>query len=158
VILYRWDRQPEEGLINSSSYLSSDLLEWLTPDGRIQQSSLEQCKALCFFTEAGKPDLFVAHSTFDRRPKSAGLWTRLFFRDGSVLDGILSHNLLEWPTTGYLLLPPQARASRQRIFVPRSALIATELRGVIGVASGAAAKQAPRAEKSGDSQLSMFDS
>ena len=155
-MLYRWERQPVEGIIDPSTYLLPDHLEWITPDGRLQVCSFSDCKALCFVSEASKADLFLEHNLFDRRPRVAGLWTRFLFRDGAKLDGVLSHNLLEWPAFGYFLVPPQARASRQRVFVPRAAIVSTELRGVIGAGKATAGRQDRKASLL-DRQLSIFD-
>jgi hypothetical protein len=156
VILYRWDRQPEEGLVSPGSYLFNDHVEWITPDGRLRDCSFENLKALCFVSENGKADLFTEHNLFERRPRAPGLWTRFVFRDGAVLDGILSHNLLEWPAAGYFVVPPQARANRQKVFIPRAALAGTELRGVVGGAGRGAVKLDTSAGGS-ERQLSIFD-
>jgi hypothetical protein len=159
-ILYRWDRQPAEGVvqfdpIHPASFLRDDRLEWMTREGHLEICSLESCKALCFVSESGKSDLFSEHNLFERRPRVPGLWTRFKFRDGTLLDGILSHNLLEWPASGYFVVPPQARASRQRVFIPRSALAGTELRGVVG-GPGYPLKGREPARKE-ERQLSIFD-
>ena len=121
-----------EAIINPAAYLTDDRVEWITTDGKVQSCLLAECKVLCFVSETGKADLFTVHNLFERRPRVPGLWTRFTFRDGHVLDGILSPNLLEWPLPGYLITPPQARASRYKVFIPRLALTRTELRGVVG--------------------------
>jgi hypothetical protein len=157
VLLYRWDRQPEEGFINPSSYLHLDHLEWLSVDGRLQQAGLELCKAVCFASEGTRTDLFTHHNLFERRPRVAGLWTRFFLRDGSVLDGMLSHNLLEWPEAGYLIVPPPARAARQKVFLPRVSLVGTELRGVVGGSTSPLAKKSEGASDLTERQLSIFE-
>lgn len=130
----------------------------MTLTGNLQKFAYGEIKALCFATETSKPDLFGEHNFFERRPKVPGLWTRFTLRDGDRLDGILSHNLLEWPPTGYLVTPPRAGAGRQRVFLPREAVTATELRGVVGVSGRAAgvSSQAERDKPAG--QLSMFES
>jgi len=156
VILYRWERQPGEGLVNPASFIQEQSLEWMSPQGRVEVCPLASCKAICFVSEGAKPDLFTEHNTFERRPRVPGLWTRFRFRDGSVLDGILSHNLLEWPPTGYFIVPPAARANRQRVFIPRSALVATELRGVVG-GTGRAALKSPEISRPEERQLTIFD-
>jgi hypothetical protein len=129
----------------------------MSPQGRVEMCPLESCKAVCFVSEGARPDLFTDHNTFERRPRVPGLWTRFRFRDGAVLDGILSHNLLEWPASGYLITPPQARAARQRVFIPRAALTGTELRGVVG-GSARAATEAPASTAAEARQLSIFES
>jgi hypothetical protein len=113
-------------------------------------------KALCFASERSSNDLFTAHNLFERRPKVPGLWTRFTFRDSDQLDGILSHNLLEWPNPGFFLTPPRANATRQRVFVPREAVNRTEILGVVGASALRAAKRAKG--KAAEDQLKMFDS
>ena len=102
-------------------------------------------------------DLFRADNLFERRPKTPGLWTRFHFRNGEMLEGVLSHNLLEWPAAGYLIIPPKARATRQRVFVPKLALAGTELRGVVGASAAAALKEADRKTPKPGNQLNMFE-
>lgn len=143
--------------MNPGSYLLENHIELITLTGAVQTPVYAECKALCFISETGRADLFTEHSLFERRPKVPGLWTRFTFRDGDRLDGILSHNLLEWPPTGYLVAPPRMGATRQRVFIPRAALAGTELRGVVGRSAVAARKRASdEPEKDGD-QLSMFE-
>lgn len=157
VVLYRFDRQPVEGIVNPSGYLLDDHIELITVTGSLQGVRYAEFKALCFISEGGRADLFAEHPLFERRPKVPGLWTRFTFRDGDRLDGILSHNLLEWPSAGYLITPPRAGATRQRVFIPRAALVGTELRGVVGRSSVAVNRK--KTDDSGpDSQLRMFDS
>ena len=157
VILYRWDRQPQEGFVNAGNYLQEQHLEWLTADGRVQTASLEACKALCFVSEGAKADLFTESFVFERRPRMPGLWTRFLFRDGTLLEAILPANLLEWPTHGFLATPPPLRSLRQRVFIPRLAVTRTELRGVIGGASARLGKSGQEVAAKGEKQLSIFD-
>ncbi len=145
-----------EGLVNLASYLIESQAEWMTADGRVQQSSLDEIKVICFVSDSGKSDLFVTHSVFERRPRLQGLWTRFLFLDGDLLEGVLPHNLLDWPRQGYLAVPPQARANRQRVFVPRSSLVATELRGVVGGGHSMTAKP-DTVRLPGERQIRMFE-
>jgi hypothetical protein len=149
VVLYRFDRQPLDGIINPAAYLLVSGVELITSGGNVQSIPYREVKALCFVVEFGVTDLFLRHRFFERRPRVPGLWTRFTFLDGEQLDGILPHNLLEWPPQGYLIVPPRASASRQKVFVPREALRSTELRGVVGVSH-------PRQRKPGEDQLEMF--
>ena len=157
VVLYRFDRQPLEGIVNPSTYLMEDGIELITLEGNVRAVEYRESKAICFVSEAGEADLFQQHNLFERRPKVPGLWTRFTFRDGDRLDGILSHNLLEWPEHGYLISPPRAGATRQRVFVPRTALSGTELRGVVGRSLVASGQRRKRTIDRGG-QLTMFDS
>lgn len=144
-----------EGVVHPAAYLLPDHIELITLSGSLQTTTYQDCKALCFVSETGNADLFTEHSFFERRPKVPGLWTRFTFRDGDRLDGILSHNLLDWPEAGYFITPPKSGASRQRVFIPRAALAYTELRGVVGSSASARKQKPTRAE---EDQLTMFDS
>jgi hypothetical protein len=157
VVLYRFDRQPLQGIVNPASYLGQDRVEVITLDGNLQTPAYGEIKAICFVSDAGRTDLFDDHSLFERRPKVAGLWTRFTFRDGDQLDGVLPQNLLEWPNAGYLLTPPHSGASRQRVFVPRAALSQTELRGVVGKPAGAPSPRSKPTVARDSGQLTMFE-
>ncbi|MGA8028854.1 MAG: hypothetical protein WB992_17065 [Bryobacteraceae bacterium] len=157
VVLYRFDRQPLEGIVNPGSYLLDRHVELITVGGNLQSAAYTDFKALCFISESGRADLFSDHNLFERRPKVPGLWTRFTFRDGDRLDGILSHNLLDWPEPGYFITPPRAGASRQRVFIPRAALTGTELRGVVARSAISSGRRMKFGTKQRDDQLKMFD-
>ena len=157
VVLYRFDRKPVEGLVNPAAYLLEAGVEFMSLDGNIQQISYAEVKALCFVSDTGSTDLFTDHSLFERRPKVPGLWTRFTLRDADRLDGILSHNLIEWPASGYLITPPRVGISRQRVFLPRAAVAATELRGVVGASAISVLTNAKAKTVVRTGQLSMFD-
>ena len=158
MVLYRFDHQPVGGIVNPSAYLLENRVELITLDGNLHAALFTEFKALCFASEPGEADLFTQHNLFERRPKVPGLWTRFTFRDGDRLDGILSHNLLEWPPAGYFVIPPRAGAARQRVFIPRAALTGTELRGVVGRSALASRRREERPAAPDRSQLTMFDS
>jgi hypothetical protein len=155
VLLYRFDRLPIEGFASGS--LSGGPLEVITQGGSLQPLVPSEIKAICFISEGAKADLFTADPLFQRRPKLPGLWARFTFRDSEKLDGILPHNLLDWPQEGYLLIPPKTSSTRQRVFIPRSALLDVECRGVVGRPASASKRSSPGAIATGE-QLPMFDS
>jgi hypothetical protein len=157
VVLYRFDRQPLEAVVHPGAYLLPDHIELITADGKLQTAPYESVKALCFASEAGPADLFTESSLFERRPKVPGLWTRFSFRDGDRLDGILSPNLLEWPKEGYVITPPKSGAVRQRVFIPRAAILGTELRGVVGSSAPARARGRKEDLAKEQDQLRMFE-
>ncbi len=128
----------------------------ITTSGTFIGVGYNEMKALCFVSDNAQANLFDVHPFFERRPKAPGLWTRFTFRDGAKLDGILSHNLLEWPENGYFVTPPHAGTQRQRVFIPRLALIHTELRGVVGT-SGASGDGRRKDLTIVERQLPMFE-
>ena len=69
---------------------------------------------------------------FLTRPKMDGLWVRLAFRDGDLMEGVLPNNLLQLEHYGFTVIPPDSYGNRQRVFVPRAALRSVEVLGVVG--------------------------
>ena len=155
VLVYRFDRQPVEAIVSPSDYLRDSYLEIITAGGSFQKIAYSEVKAVCFAREPERADLFTEENVFERRPKLAGLWTRFAFRDGSVLEGVLSHNLLDWPAQGYVITPPRAGSSRQLVFIPKQALVETQLRGVVGLPP--AQKRRGEKDRRDEAQLSMFE-
>lgn len=155
MVLYRFDRQPLECIVNPGAYLREQHVELITAGGMLQAAAFEEVKAVCFVSGSGAPDLFTSHSLFERRPKIAGLWARFTFRDGDRLEGVLSHNLLEWPAAGYLIAPPRAGSNRQRVFIPRAAVAGTEMLGVVGRPGAVPQRRRPAPDLK---QLNMFES
>ncbi len=144
-------------MVGSAAYSSSDHVEILTRDGGLQIIPFQELKALCFVSENERADLFERHKSFDRRPKTSGLWVTFQFRDDDYLEGILSHNLLDWPKEGYLISPPHAGANRQRVFVPKLAITVTVLRGVIGTSASLPSRSPKKKPTDDGGQLTMFD-
>jgi len=130
VIVRRFDRENLTGFVNSLSYLQPHNLELLTPEGSLILLPYEDVKSVCFVkdfeAEAESRRVFLT------RPKLEGLWVRMLFRDGEVLDGILPNNLLAWEFAGFTVTPPEPDANNQRVFVPRAALKSIQVLGVVG--------------------------
>ena len=54
------------------------------------------------------------------------------FRDGEVMEGIIPNNLLQIGHHGFVVIPPDPYGNQQRVFVPRQAVLAVEVLGVVG--------------------------
>jgi len=130
VIVRRFDRETLTGFINPFSYLQPQSLELLTPNGSLLTLSYSEVKSVCFVKDF-EADV-ESRKVFLNRPKLAGLWVRMVFRDGEVLDGILPNDLLAWEIAGFTVTPPEPDANNQKVFVPREALRSIEVLGVVG--------------------------
>ena len=157
LILYRFDRQPVEALVHADAYLLAAGIELMFLDGNLQVIDYNNVKAICFAAEGAPADLFTAQTAFERRPKTPGLWASFRLLDDDLLEGVLPHNILEWPAQGYFLTPPRANTYRQRVFLPRQAVRETALLGLVGKANALASKTSKKVEVAGARQLSMFD-
>lgn len=104
----------------------------MSPDGSVAQIPFSQVKAVSFVRDLDGSGVLSERKEYLARPKTAGLWVELCFRDGDKLEGVLSNNLLLLEPYGFGLTPPEATGNAQRIFVPRQALEEATVLGVVG--------------------------
>lgn len=130
-IIRRFDREPLAGYVNPVSFLRPGGVELLFPDGKIQTVPYADIKSIAFvrdFEQGGSAD----RATFLTRPKMEGLWVRLHFRDGDVLEGVMPNNLLQIDPYGFSIVPPDSMSNQHRVFVPKGALRSVDVLGVVG--------------------------
>jgi hypothetical protein len=132
VLVARFDRETLFGFVLSPSGLESDALELLTAEGSVLNIPFQDVKAVCFVRDFEAGDTWREHRAFLTRPKSAGLWLKLRFRDGDTLEGMLPNNLMQLDATGFSIVPPDPTFQNQRIFVPRLAVTDVQVLGVVG--------------------------
>jgi hypothetical protein len=129
------------GYLNPASLGRAETIDLLSPDGEHRSLRLEEVKSVHFvreFLEQFEPE----RKTFLSRPKLDGLWVRLRFRDGDVMEGIVANDLLDMLDTGVQLTPPDLHGNSLRLFIPRTSLLEMKVLGVVGGARRA--PQQPR--------------
>jgi hypothetical protein len=82
-----------------------------------------------------------------------GLWVRAHFRDGDVMEGILTNDLLQLESYGFTIIPPDPYSNNQRIFLPKAALTEMQVLGVVG----SPLKQFRKAKPAAEGQIELFD-
>jgi hypothetical protein len=130
-VVRRYQRETLAGYVNPLSYLQPAGVELLSEAGNVSTIPYDEIKTVAFvrdFESPGSPERLA----FLTRPKMAGLWVSFRFRDGEVLEGILPNNLLPIDPHGFVVIPPDPNGNQQRIFVPRQAVLAVEVLGVVG--------------------------
>jgi hypothetical protein len=123
---------PCSGYVNPLTYLRPAGVELLTPDGNYSVVPYDEVKAVQFVKDFEPPDPATERKVFSTRPKMDGLWVRVKFRDGEVMDGILANNLLRMESHGFTVVPPDPYSNNQRLFLPRAALAELQVLGVVG--------------------------
>ena len=159
VVVRKLDRESVKGHVNPNSYLGPDGVEMMDLDGRRAVIPLDEIKGVYFVREFDGNQERVERKKFLSRPKLNGLWIRMAFKDGEVLDGLISENLLTLMPEGYLVTPPDVYSNNLRIFVPRAALASLEVLGVIanGARRGNGTLRHPRRSSSAaSSQMRLF--
>ncbi len=132
VLVSRFDRETLRGFMQSPGGLTAEQIELLTPEGALLKIPYSEAKVVCFVRDFDAGETWREHRAFSTRPKTAGLWVRLRFRDGDSLEGVLPNNLMQIESSGFSLIPPDPTFQNQRIFIPRTALQDVQVLGVIG--------------------------
>lgn len=132
VLIRRFDREPLTGFVNAQTYLQPGGVELLSPGGTLTLVPYSDIKVVCFVKDFDSLEPGPEKKVFNTRPKMDGLWVRMHLRDGEVLDGVLSNNLLQITPEGFTVTPPDAYSNNQKLFIPRAALSELNVLGVVG--------------------------
>jgi hypothetical protein len=77
----------------------------------------------------------LTRRTFLARPRTEGLWLRMTFTSGEMLEGLAPTDLTLLDDlvndAGLFLIPPDIRSNTQRIFVPRTSISELTLLAVV---------------------------
>lgn len=152
VLLARFDREPVEGFVQASAGFDGESIDILSPSGTLIRVAVGETKAVCFVRDFDAGETWREHRSFLARPKMAGIWVRLLFRDGDSLEGMLPNNMMLIEPAGFSIIPPDPTFQNQRIFIPRPALREVQVLGVIG----SPLKRRPPKKTEGEGQLEMF--
>jgi hypothetical protein len=154
VLVARFDRETLPGFVQTPAGFGLEDLELLTPEGAVLRLPYSEIKAVCFVRDFPDGERWRQHRAFATRPKSAGLWLRLRFRDHDSIEGVVANNLMLLEPAGFSIVPPDPSFQNQRIFVPRVALNEVQVLSVVGSPLRRQTRKAP--ERTTD-QISLFD-
>jgi hypothetical protein len=149
-VIRRFEKETLAGYINPSTYLQLTGVEMLSPEGNVTIVPYGDIRTISFVREFDNlaPPL---RQVFQSRPKMEGLWLRLEFGDGEVMEGVVPNNLLQMETHGFTVIPPDPYANTQRVFIPRTALRSVQVLGVVGSPLKRKAKPVPK------EQIGLFE-
>ena len=145
---------PAAGLLGEATEPVLDLLDL---EGRLTPVRLAEVRWIAYVRDFNRDDSRdperLIRRTFLARPRSEGLWVRITFAPGDVLEGLapLDLGLLDGiaEDRGLFLMPPDARSNTQRLFVPRSAIAQMQVLAVVTTPSKSKpAAPAPEAQES----------
>ena len=125
------DRDTVNGYVAPAHFVREGKLELLNTAGNVVAIEISDIKCVFFVREFGESDS-LARKTFTTRPRAEGLWVRIKFKDGEILEGLMPNDLSLTTAEGFLINPPDLRSNVQRMFVPRGALESLTVLAVIG--------------------------
>jgi hypothetical protein len=141
-----WGYLPQGGFVHENEVALMEV------DGRLTNHTLTQIKMICYVRDFNLDDNVgperLVRKVFAARPRGDGLWLKLTFQDDDVLEGLANFDLAAADALaedrGFVLTPPDTRGNTQRVFVPRSAVQALEVRGFVTAPSKQIAAKAAR--------------
>ncbi len=152
MLISRFDRESLSGFVSPATYLQPAGLEVLTLTGTLMMVPYLEVKTVAFVRDFDQGEPSRELRAFTARPKMAGLWVRMRFRDGDMLDGVLTNNLLLLDGIGFTVIPPDPGYQNQRIFIPKAALTQLEVLGVVG-----SALRSRKSQKPAKDQIELFE-
>jgi hypothetical protein len=158
VVVRKLDKALIKGFLDAKGYMAEEV-EVLDRDGHLIRVPMSEIKGVFFVRDfEGNPNR-AERKVFRSRPRLAGLWVRMTFKDSEVLEGLLPNNLLDIDPRGYLVTSPDVYSNNLRAFIPRAALAEMEVLGVIsdGVVRRMSQRAAQvRAASAEDQQFGLF--
>ena len=131
VVVRRLDQGLVKGYVDSASYLRAGAVHLLDREGRTVVIPLSEIKGVFFVRDfEGNPQR-TERKLFQSRPRLAGLWVQMTFKDREVLEGLLPNNLVGLDPAGFLVTPADLYSNNLKVFAPRTALDELTVLGVI---------------------------
>jgi len=131
VVVRKLDRSLVKGFVDFARYLRLNSIEIIDREGRAVVVPLPQVKAVFFVRDFDGNPQRAERKLFQSRPRLAGLWVQMSFKDNEVLEGLIPNNLMEIGPEGFLVTPADLYSNNLKIFVPRTALSKINVLGVI---------------------------
>ena len=127
------------GYLPISRFVHNRSLDLLDLAGRVIPVLLNDVKLISYVRDFNLSDTVnperLTRRTFLARPRTEGLWLRITFASGELLEGLaptdisLLDDLVN--DAGLFLTPPDIRSNTQRIYVPRTSIAELQLIAVI---------------------------
>lgn len=130
-VIRRFEKESLAGYVNPVSYLQITGIELLTAQGNVSLVPYPEIKMVVFVRDL-ESAVQPGRQLFQNRPKMEGLWVTCEYRDGEVMEGVMPNNLLQIDMYGFTVIPPDPFGNIQRVFIPRMALRAVQVLGVVG--------------------------
>jgi hypothetical protein len=139
VLVRRFSGDTLPGYLPHAGFVRSNSIDLLDLGGRILALPISDIKMISYVRDFNLADTVnperLTRRAFLARPRSEGLWLRLTFRSGDLLEGLAptDHSLIDALVDdgGLFLTPPDTRSNTQRLYVPRAAITELMLLAVI---------------------------
>jgi hypothetical protein len=139
VIVRRFTGETLPGYLPLTGFVRNRAIDILDLTGRVVPLLLNDIKHVSYVRDFNLQDTTnperLSRRTFLAKPRTEGLWLRMTFRSGDLLEGLapiditLTDDLIA--DAGLQLTPPDTRSNTQRLYVPRTSITDLQLLAVI---------------------------
>jgi len=151
VLVRRFSGDTLPGYLPQSSFVRHNAIDLLDLSGRIISLSVIDIKSISYVRDFNLSDTVnperLTRRTFLARPRTEGLWVRLTFRSGDLIEGLAptDRSLLDAlaDDDGIFLTPPDTRSNTQRLYIPRAAIVEFQLLAVVTTPSRSQPRPTP---------------
>lgn len=139
VIVRRFTGETLPGYLPLSAFVRNRGIDLLDLSGRVIPLLLNDIKHVCYVRDFNLNDAMnperLTRRNFLARPRTEGLWLRMTFRGGDILEGLAPTDVVLLDDLindgGLHVTPPDTRSNTQRVYVPRTSLTELQLLAVI---------------------------
>lgn len=139
VIVRRFIGDTLAGYLPHAGFVHDEAVDLLDLSGRVVPLPVADIKTVSYVRDFNLSDTQnperLTRRTFLARPRTEGLWVRITFRSGDLMEGLAptDRTLLDGlaEDSGVFLTPPDTRSNTQRLYVPRAAISDIQLLAVI---------------------------
>src|SRR5664279_3795904 len=123
VLVRRFSGDTLPGYLPQAAFVRNHSIDLLDLSGRLISLLLSDIKTVCYVRDFNLSDAVnperLTRRTFLARPRTEGLWLRITFKTGDLIEGLAPTNryLLDAlaDDDGLFLTPPDTRSNTQRI-------------------------------------------
>jgi hypothetical protein len=139
VIVRRFTGETLPGYLPLSGFVRNRGIDLLDLSGRVIALLMNDIKHICYVRDFNLNDAMnperLTRRNFLARPRTEGLWLRMTFRGGDILEGLAATDVALLDDlindAGLHVTPPDTRSNTQRVYVPRTSLTELQLLAVI---------------------------
>jgi hypothetical protein len=162
VLVRRFSGDILPGYLPQAAFVRNRSIDLLDLSGRLIPLLLNDIKTICYIRDFNLSDPVnperLTRRTFLARPRTEGLWLRLTFKTGDLIEGLAptDRTLIDAlaDDDGLFLTPPDTRSNTQRLYVPRAAL--TDLQLLAVITSPSRRQPLPAPDSTEDLQEDLF--